>query len=61
MTNDNLRKVHALIQKQPWDDDILVEIQKLIDNEPNLAIKRMMAMSMSAVTNKMENSKTIDK
>ncbi|OCG77381.1 hypothetical protein A9G42_05605 [Gilliamella sp. Nev6-6] len=61
MTNDNLRKVHDLIQKKPWDDDILLKIQRLIDNEPNLAIKRMMAMSMSAVTHKMENSKIIDK
>lgn len=56
MMNNNLQMVHDLIQKQPWDEDILEKIQKLIDAEPNVAIKRMMAMSMSAVINKMNNS-----
>ena len=56
MMNNNLQMMHDLIQKQPWDADILEKIQKLIDAEPNVAIKRMMEMSLSAVINKMNNS-----
>ncbi|MCX8679500.1 hypothetical protein J3U22_07730 [Gilliamella sp. B2865] len=56
MMNNNLQMMHDLIQKQPWDADILEKIQKLIDAEPNVAIKRMMGMSLSAVIIKMNNS-----
>lgn len=56
MMNNNLQMMHDLIQKQPWDADILEKIQKLIDAEPNVTIKRMMGMSLSAVINKMNNS-----
>lgn len=61
MINNNLQMVHDLIQKQPWDADILEKIQKLIDAEPNVAIKRMMGMSMSSVIHKMNNSKIKEK
>lgn len=57
MTNDNLRKVHELIQNKPWADDILEQIQALIDKESSVPIKRMMSMSMSSVVNKLENQK----
>lgn len=57
MTNDNLRKVHELIQNKPWGDDILEQIQALIDKESSVPIKRMMSMSMSSVINKLENQK----
>lgn len=57
MTNDNLRKVHELIQNKPWVDDILEQIQALIDKESSVPIKRMMSMSMSSVINKLENQK----
>ena len=55
--NDNLRKVHELIQNKPWDDDILEQIQALIDKESCVPIRRMMSMSMSSVMNKLENHK----
>ena len=57
MTNDNLRKVHELIQNKPWADDILEQIQALIDKESSVPIKRMMSMSMSSVINKLENQR----
>lgn len=57
MKEDNLRKVHELIQNKPWCYDILDQIQKLIDNEKCLPIKRIMSMSMSSVINKIENQK----
>ena len=57
MTNDNLRKVHELIQNKPWADDILEQIQALIDKESSVPIKRMMSMGMSSVINKLENQK----
>lgn len=61
MTNDNLRKVHELIQNKPWGDDILEQIQALIDKESSVPIKRMMSMSMSSVINKLENQKVKQK
>ena len=60
MKEDNLRKVHELIQNKPWCDDILDQIQKLIDNEKCLPIKRMMSMSMSSVINQIANHEKPD-
>ena len=52
MTNDNLRKVHELIQNKPWADDILEQIQALIDKESSVPIKRIMSFCMSSLINK---------
>lgn len=49
MTNDNLKKVQELMQLNPRPDDIVQQIEALIDTEPNIAVKRMMGMSLSAV------------